>query len=313
LGGFEHARPRKIERLLAITFYFGLAPYFATFCLRGDRRFLRHHFAHALAFSALLLLILALTILVYVAPHLLPGDPQHRQLSGAPLMLWLLSDTMLRSLFLLWLLAWAGAVASAAVGLAPELPLIARLARSPRLHSLALIASSPTYLVLLIFVGIAFHASLLADSRMRPAAAYLLYDDLGFVPQWVFEVGFYRISLAATARWGPGSVVVAPLTKEALDAALAHGRFVFVASHGNEGRILIGRSSYGPDEARRAPPGRPLQLLYIAGCDVGDSAPAWRNGLAPAEVILFNRESYVYEHFRWLWLDGPARIRALPR
>ena len=60
------------------------------------------------------------------------------------------------------------------------------------------------------------------------------------IPRWVFCVGFYRVASAAAERWGPGTVVVAPLTIESFRDAVRHGEFVFIASHGgNPGDILL--------------------------------------------------------------------------
>src|SRR5438046_2076248 len=85
--------------------------------------------------------------------------------------------------------------------------------------------------------ALALHASSLTREDAEPAAAYLLYDNRGGVPRWAMNLGFYRVSLAAQARWGPGSVVVAPLDKHHLRLALRHGRFVFLACHGPAGEI----------------------------------------------------------------------------
>ena len=160
---------------------------------------------------------------------------------------------------------------------------------------------------------------------------------MGLVPRWVFNLGFYRISRAATERWGPGSVVVAPLDEHHLELALQHGRFIFLACHGRDGDIgtsdllivappLDAPELDGPnrglwvgrrDVDRHQEPwtglrkGPSLQLVYNTACDSGVNAERWENALAPAEVKTFDRLSTVAEHIVWLWGTGPERVRGL--
>jgi hypothetical protein len=188
-----------------------------------------------------------------------------------------------------------------------------------------------------LIVAATVHASSLTRQDDEPAQVYLLYDDMDLVPRWVFNLGFYRISLAATERWGNGSVVVAPLDEHHLRLVLEHGKFVFLACHGRDGDIVTPRFTVGPPrilmgdwdlpdkvgflfvhethdgEAKRValPTGQSLRLVYNAGCDCGSKAPLWEAALAPAEVKTFDRLSTVAEHIVWLWVDGPERVRAM--
>ena len=150
------------------------------------------------------------------------------------------------------------------------------------------------------------------------------------------NLGFYRVSLAAQARWGPGSVVVAPLDKHHLRLALRHGRFVFLACHGRAGEIttpgfrttppplaeagataarglcvanIDGDHRYGRWTLLEA--GQDLRFVYNSACDSGSKAGAWEQALAPAEVRTFDRLSAVIEHLLWLWSDGPRRVREM--
>jgi hypothetical protein len=189
----------------------------------------------------------------------------------------------------------------------------------------------------LLIVAIAVHASTLSRQDDEPASAYLLYDDMGIVPRWVFNVGFYRIARAATERWGPGSVVVAPLDEHHLRLALDNGKFVFLACHGRDGDIVTPYISIFPHplitreleqwkhEVRviicdtgdpyqpwtALPSARSLQLVYNSACDGGAKAEQWEAAFAPAEVKTFDRLSTVAEHIVWLWYDGPDRVRTM--
>jgi hypothetical protein len=52
-----------------------------------------------------------------------------------------------------------------------------------------------------------------------------------------------------------------------------------------------------------------LRYVYNSGCDCGVKSAEWEKALAPAEVQTFGRLSAVAEHIRWLWTDGPKRIK----
>src|SRR5262249_19520219 len=153
---------------------------------------------------------------------------------------------------------------------------------------------------------------------------YVLYDDMGLIPRWVINVGFCRLSRAAQDRWGPQSVILGPLDEPHLRGALQHGRVVFLACHGAEGRIVgsdwwvdpaAAVASSGDGQPVRGvymrttrggqrtttwiEPGTNLRLVYNTACDGGRLADAWSNSLAPAEVKTFDRLSLVVEHLSW--------------
>jgi hypothetical protein len=239
--------------------------------------------------------------------------------------------------FLFWILLCCGGVFLALCGSTRALPWIARMTRRPLVYRLAWVGNA--FLVVMVFVVAAatVHASSLTRQDDEPAQVYLLYDDMGLVPRWVFNLGFYRISLAASERWGPGSVVVAPLDEHHLELALQHGHFVFLACHGINGNIALPDFSIFPqtvfqddgtptnhavlmtihDSVEPEPPwvapsaGKSLRLVYNSGCDCGGKAMLWEAALAPAEVKTFDRLSTVAEHIVWLWVDGPERVRGM--
>ena len=155
------------------------------------------------------------------------------------------------------------------------------------------------------------HARALIRHDDATAEAYLLYDDMGFVPHWLFDLGFYPIALAATDRWGQGSVVTRPLTPERLAAAVSEGRFVFVLSHGTEDGLYTADFRVRPNEAAPHGTGEDLQLVYITGCDNGLLAREWEETLAPARVITFPRLSAWIEHIYWLLVTGPGEVGGL--
>jgi hypothetical protein len=124
-------------------------------------------------------------------------------------------------------------------------------------------------------------------------------------------LGFYPIAIEATSKWGRGSVVVKPLTKEGLADALHDGRFVFVLSHGTEEGLYTRKLKIRPNKAAPKGTGAHLQFVYITGCDSGALRQQWERVLAPARVVTFDRLSAWLEHIFWLVFQGAGEIRRL--
>lgn len=332
-------RPGWKDRLVATAFYLGLAPLLRLFRSRRDDPFVQHHAAQALATTFVFLAVLLGSclyglglsyLLVYRRdlyerlPALLGWDaPVRDVLLFAPV-------------FLGWLLTWLGGLLLALFGSRRTLPLIGWLARNPLLLRLAFAGNASLLAAAALTIPLALHASSLTRDDDEPAAAYLLYDDMRVIPRWVMNLGFYRVSLAAQARWGPGSVVVAPLDEHHLRLALRHGRLVVLACHGDAGEITTPGLRITPpplaetaattarglcvanvdDDShlgqwRLLAAGQDLRFVYNSACNSGSKAGEWEQALAPAEVRTFDRLSAVVEHLLWLWSDGPRLVREM--
>ena len=209
---------------------------------------------------------------------------------------------------------WVESIHAASRGTVPRNRVVAALAASQALPVLRRAA----WLVLV--VGVAGIAAAVQDARRivredcrAPAACYMLYDDHDFLghrwPSWIFELGFWRVARAAEARWGPGSVVVAPLTPSNLRQALEHGRFLFLATHGSGGQVRLDDWTFGPEAVGSH--GEDLKLVYITACEAGLKRDDWRHSLEGAQVFTFPRLSLVNEHVYWLWVRGPRCVAAL--
>ncbi len=332
-------RPGWNERLGAAVFYLGLAPLLRLFRFRRGDSYVQHHAAQALvtilAFLAVFLgyglYWLGLSYLLVYRRDLYERLPSLGRWD-APV-----RDVLLFApAFLGWLLAWLGGLLLALFGSRRTLPLIGRLARRPLLVRLALAGNACLLATAALTIALALHACSLTRDDDEPAAVYLLYDDMGIVPRWIMNLGFYRVSLAAQARWGSDSVVVAPLDEHHLWLALRHGRFVFLACHGRAGEITTRRLRITPPalaqsgttparglyvatldgdhrngQWRFLEAGQGLRFVYNSACDSGSKAGEWEQALAPAEVRTFGRLSAVLEHLLWLWSDGPSRVREM--
>ena len=327
-----------MSRLLAIAYYLGLGPVLRPFNLRRDDPYVQHHAAQAqLTFLVFLLgavggfiYWLLLTYVIRYQRGIYDSIPCPERWSPP------IRDSVPIAIGLLaWLVLWAVGLVLAGCGSVRDLPAIACLARRPGWLNLARAANVLLCAAAILITSAAVYASSLTRADDDPAPVYFLYDDMGFVPRWVFNLGFIRIARASNERWGPGSVVVAPLDERHLKLALRHGRFVFLACHGNGGNIDTGQIWISPPPLTAegnphhciciAPPddaegertwttveaGNNLQFVYNSACDSGSKADEWERALAPAEVKTFDRLSTVAEHIWWLWGSGAERVRGI--
>jgi len=167
-------------------------------------------------------------------------------------------------------------------------------------------------LIIIAVIILAIHSNFIASDETHKADIYMLYDDMGYIPRWVFTLGFYPESLSANKSLGPDSVVVAPLTPNTLSEALSTSKLIFIASHGAEGYIVLSDGEvFWPNNIDTNKIGADLQYVYLAGCDTGLLHDEWKASLGNTEIKTFNRLSTVAEHMKWLLIDGPKIIRAL--
>jgi hypothetical protein len=306
-GPASHRTPAQ-ERGLAVLFYLGLAPAFWLSKSRNRTPFLTHHFGQAMAiwfmfFVLLMVFVASVVVVSMLMVHFRGFYDQYNP--EKPLM------SIVRKLFLCWLVFWVYGVALAAWGSERELPVAGWLARKPRCLLSALLAFVVLYAAILGTVPLAMHAASLARADTAPGKAYMLYEDIDRFPRWMFTLGFYPIARAATQRWGPGSVVALKLSRDAIRRALQEGHFVFIGSHGRATGLLIEDGYVTPEEVKAMGAGASLQFVYLTGCDSGAQREAWEQAFAPAKVVTYDRLTAVIEHGWWLLFKGPDVIRSL--
>jgi len=54
-----------------------------------------------------------------------------------------------------------------------------------------------------------------------------------------------------------------------------------------------------------------LKLAYIFACHGGTKACQWQEHLAPAQVVVYNRFSTVWDHAIWFAFTGPSELKNL--
>lgn len=307
-------------RLLGFACYLGIAPQLWLVDARSNRdKGLHHHVHQSLALGLLAffagILFLSVQVLEYIVGSNFPGsDPN-----------------LYRTVDMLSLLPCPGWCVLLVIGSAralrgnrAPLPLTARLSAHKITRWWAVVWGFVFQIACILAILLPFRMGSTIRPHAGPSSAYLLYPEEIFtpvpytdfgtftVPRWVFALGFYPISEVATARWGEGSVAVKPLTRANLNEAFQYGRLVVVASHGTPDGIPLPDGDYfSPEDVAPGGVNSDLQLVYLAGCNIGARRNDWEQALSPARVIAFNRISWESEHVFWLWFVGPGLVAEL--
>lgn len=306
----ESVRPSLRHRLLAVGLHLGLANLCPASRISSQSAFLEWHYRRALAAHVVLI---AMSIF-YAAIALLDLYVMiyHRPLYEA------LPVTVLGYVWLFLAIGvisftWGANVCRALVGCCGRARLTGHIAASECLLLVGRIGGIVAGICVSVLIAVAIHANTLTTRGGNPAKAYMLYDNEGVFPRWLFNLGFYRMSLAATQKWGEGSVVVDRLSLSSLAEAMRNGKFLFVASHGQSGHVRIGRWALEPEVALMIYEGivaeQELRLVYLAACEAGVKAGQWSQVFPSAQVKSFDRLSAVPEHIWWLWITGPREFR----
>jgi hypothetical protein len=236
---------------------------------------------------------------------------------------------------------WLALLVLCLAGSPRPVPVLKRLARKPWAMRVSLLANSVALAAMPVVLGVGVHAESLTRRCGEDAAVYFLYDEGIQVPRWGYALGLYRISLQAQRNWGKGGTVLDALNPETLRQALANGRVVILATHGEDGvaetyfapevlRVwppdsgamdetssprFLRMSVLGSDEkwgkTENVPVNDRLQLAYIFACNGGKKAAQWQEHLAPAQVITYNRVSTVWDHAVWFAFAGPLQLKKL--
>jgi hypothetical protein len=216
---------------------------------------------------------------------------------------------LLTVLAVAWAAAWVAGILTAAGAWPRRLPILARRGGLRWVRWTGLVGGSGLWLVAVVLPGMAVYAARVARSLDgRSAPLYILYDDTQ-APRWVMALVSVPTLSAAERHWGSGATIVAPITPQSFAEALARGRLVYVAVHGERGPLLYRGGEITPqDVARRMPVGRELRLVYLSACHGGDMAAEWEAAMAPARVVSYPRFSTHLEHARFLWFQAPQLI-----
>ena len=215
---------------------------------------------------------------------------------------------ILRKLFICWLVFWAYATLHTLFSSTYPVPVLHRIAKRRRILHVTSVITCLGILLCGVGLGLSRYGATLMRSDDRPGAAYILYDDMGKYPRWLFELGFMPLAKAATETYGADSVLLLKLSKENIHAAIRNGQFVFIGSHGVKNRLLVPGGAFKAKDVNPKRNNPELKYVYMTGCD---QKTTWSKAFAPAEVDSFDRLTAVIEHIWWMWMTGPDKILSL--
>ncbi len=305
----QDIHPKKRVRLLALLLYFGFAP--LTWTRRNNTASLywKSHRKQALILWALLgLITFLLLISVAVLSKLMVYF--RNEVDTQRVELWILSLT--RKSLLVWGIFWLYGIWRCLRGSTAPVPIIGWLFKCTMFQKTGMIFLNLFFITCFLATSLTIRGERLLTQEASRARTFLLYDDLGFVPRPLFSLAMYRMASTSVRRWGPGSALLRPLTRESLDDAVLKGTFVFVGSHGTAAGLLLDGKYYQPEDVPRPDNNTALRYVYLASCDSGAQRNAWEHALAPATVRTYDRLTPTLEHLWWLWTEGPALLRNLP-
>lgn len=296
------------QRVRAAALYFGLPPFSTS---RGAERrspFIEHHYRQAWAILALLFVLTALfTVAIVSLSYVLVF---HRDLYETLRMeVYLLG--LLRKLYLAWAVFWAFGLAMALLGGMRQMPVVHALGERGWVRRFSTVVVCALYAAILFTIPVAAHAARLVPPDREIGDVYMVYEDNGMFPRWIFALAFYPMARAARQEFGPDGPVLQKISRDAVERAIANGKLVFVGSHGTRKGLMLKNDWLLPEEFTEAPKAPDLRLVYLSGCDSGDQRDAWEAAFAPAAVVTYDRLSAVLEHAWWLWFQGPKEIHKL--
>lgn len=296
------------QRALAALGYLGGLPAYYLVPRLRPTPFREHHFRQAVAIHCLLFMILGLSVVtIAVLSYLLVF---HREFYERLQMEGYVLGT-LRKLYLAWAVFWGFGLSMAVFGSARDMPLVHVLARNKRLVNMTSLCLVGLYGAILAMIPVTIHATTLVPVERTTGSVYMVYEDNGIFPRWLFALAFYPMALTTESVIGPGEAVLLHISRESVAEALAGGRIVFIGSHGTKKGLMLKDDWLLPEDLAEVPKNAKLGFVYLTGCDSGEQREAWVSALAPAEVLTYDRLSAVLEHAWWLWFSGPERIRRL--
>lgn len=293
------------SRFWALLFYCGLAPIVGWWPISDDRPFLKHHRNHALAAFALLLGVLGLLLfsIALLSYTMIWHRSWYESLALEPRLL----DLSWKA-FLAWSVVWAFAALHPLFGSTRPVPVINSLAGRSWLTNGTAVLCVMLLLLGAMLTAVSARGAFLLRHDETPGKVYMVYEDLGRVPHFVFSLGFYRLAKVSADVYGPGQAVDLKLTKASLRRALREAEFLFVGSHGKATGLIASPGWFRPEDVTPGMVNPNLKYVYLTGCDSGAQADVWRKALAPAEVVTHNRLTTVLEHVWWLWVVGPNEL-----
>lgn len=293
---------------MAAMTYLGFSPLFAIFPKWRASNFINHHYRQAaILFGVFLTLVAVLFAAVVLLSYLLVNHREFYERTRMEVQ----TFGIIRKFFLAWTVFWVFGLGMALLGGTRLMPLVHRLASRDRAVRAASGGLLLVYALGLAIVPLAVQASRLVPVERETGKIYMVYEDNGIFPRWLFALAFYPMAKAAEETYGVGSAVLLKISPDSVATALQNGRLVFIGSHGTRKGLMLKTGWLLPADLAALPKNKALKFVYLTGCDSGELRDAWVAALQPAEVITYDRLSASLEHAWWLWFRGPDKVRAV--
>jgi len=293
-------------RLFILTVsYFGLAPFLCLFQKRIREDFIKFHIKQSLVlWFWLILLLLFLSGCILLLTLIVVRFPDFYQ--NWEVESWFLSIS--RKLLLCWFVFLVFGLGCAFMKSAKPLPFVSFWLRHKTLFFVSKFADAVFVLFVLFLFVINIYSCLLMYPQAREPKVYVLYDNLDYLPQWIFNIGFFPIIKSGSEVYGKGNVALRVVSKESLFESLRNAEIVFIASHGTEEGILSREGFIRPEDIQEIEVNKKMKFVYLSGCKGGEQKEMWSKVFAPAKVLTYKRMTATFEHAWWFWRYGPMVI-----
>lgn len=295
-----------IKLLLLIICYLGFAPVIGVFKSAKKDDWLYIHIKQSIIlWSWFFILLLVIVIFISLLSFLVVYLPDFYQ--NWDIELWFISIS--RKLFLCWLVFLLFGFGSAILNSTRLLPFINFWIKSKWLF----LYSKSVNIILIFFVTlfslINFYAYYLMYNERNIPKVYVLYDNLDYLPQCIFNIGFLPIITTGCSVYGKGGVALRVIDKESFKESLKNAEIIFVASHGMEEGMLSRKGVIKPEDIQKMDVNEHLKFVYLSACKTGAQKEVWERAFRYAKVLTYKRMTATFEHAWWFWKNGPKVIR----
>jgi hypothetical protein len=223
-----------------------------------------------------------------------------------------IQSILFKTTFAILLLLTALSIFHALNGKSSKVPILSRVSKNAWLPVSMLVIFVTCLALLLTITCFSYYSLSITPRSNDDAKVYMLYDDGGYAPRWLFTLGFLPVTTKASNLLGPNSICVCKLTNDTFKQAFSKGKFIVLATHGaGPGMIYADRQIYKATDALKASNGNQPLFVYLTGCNVGEDNNFWAEAFPQTEVVSFNRWSATVEHIGWLFSEAPDKLESL--
>lgn len=304
------------QRLISILFYVGLIPFFPFLLFKKNRsKNLSGEYVTALAVSFVQIITGVITLLIWIFGYKAVVTFSPYSIIKYRLGNFFILDYLFFVIFGIGIIVWFVYVIRIISGLNIRIPFITKISQNMKVMKITYVMNLSLVIFLLVIVFLTIYANKISMNPVKPAKVYMLYDDMGFAPHWIFPLGFYQVQRAAIEKWGNGYVSIEPVSKESIKEALENAEMVFLSIHGADGVFWFANKirsefyTYGPKQIQEIGKGQNLKFVYLANCYGGMLRTEWEQVFHPAKIKAFDYTSLYPDHLYWLWIKLPGILK----